>query len=102
MSTPHCISCPDRAYNPHKAVGTSTPKVNPWQIGHFINPKCDLIFELNVRNTNISSIIRHESFRIDSRDSEEATAQRKFLSPSGKESIEKRRRHDVCCTKREY
>jgi len=76
--------------------------MNQWQTGPFINPKCDLIFGPNAQNTSTSSIIRQEYFRIDLRDLEGAIEQRKFLSQSGNESIEKKRKHDVRCTKREY
>ena len=94
------VESPDVA--PQKgAPGTRPHVINAWQIGHFINPKCDLIFGQNAPNMSTSSIIRQECFRIDLRDSEGATARGKSLSRNGSESIGKRLKHDVCCTKRE-
>ncbi len=66
-------------------------------IGHFISSKCASIFAQNAPNVSIYSSIRRECFRTDLRGSGVATGQRKFLSPSGRESTETKHRCGDCC-----
>jgi len=51
---------------------------------------------------SIYSGIRRECFRTDLRGAAVATGQRKFLSPSGRESTDKKHRRGDCSIRREF
>jgi hypothetical protein len=59
-------------------------------------------FAQNAKNVSGYSSTRQEFSKIGLRGAGAATGQRKFLSPSGKESTEKKHRRGDCCIRREY
>ena len=60
------------------------------------------MFAQNAPNMSIYSGIRRECFRTDLRAAGVGTGQRKFLSPSGRESTEKKHRRGYCCIRQEF
>lgn len=88
--------------NLRKVAGLHSHILSHSWIGHFISSKCASIFAQNAPNMSIYLSIRREYFRTALRGSGVATGQRKFLSPSGKESIEKKHRRGDCCIRQGF
>jgi hypothetical protein len=95
----HCGKI-DRS-NLRKVAGLSHILGYSW-IGHIISSKCASIFAQNAPNMSTYLSIPQERFRTGSRGSGAATAQRKFLSPSGRESTKRKHRRGDCCIRQEF
>ena len=83
-------------------AGFDSPILGHSWIGHFISSKFASIFAQNAPNMSISSGIRRERFKTDLRGEGAATEQRKFLSLSGRQSIEKKHWPGDCCIRQEF